>query len=443
MGSKYLNRRTMLRGMLAGVGAAIALPTLEAMLNTHGEALADGTPIPKRFMTWFFGNGVILKRFVPKGEGATYELSEQLDPLKNVKDYVSVLTGLDNRCEHQVTHHEGMTIFNGYTMAQLNGLFSKAGGPTIDQVIASKIAQNTAIPSVHVGISRRLSVMDSGTTMHYLSHKGTEEPQPPEFNPQAVWNALFNSFTPPEDPSGKLRISVLDAVRDNTAQLKKRLGVKDNQRLDAHLEGISTLEKKIKALPPVCMKPGMPTETNPEGVGDEPLKSTSEAMSDLLAYAFACDVTRVASYLFIGGAAETVLTEIGHNNAHHNDTHNFPGAEEKINEGVIYFMQRLAYMLEKFKATPDGANGNLLDNTIVYCSSDCSEGWSHSIEKQPIILAGRGGDSLIYPGIHYKGNGGNPTDVLLTCLQAFDPTATEVGGGAPYSNTPCTAIKAV
>jgi hypothetical protein len=336
-----------------------------------------------------------------------------------------------------------MTIFNGYTMAQLQGLFSKAGGPTIDQVIASKIAQNTAIPSVHVGISRRLSVMDSGTTMHYLSHKGTEEPQPPEFNPQAVWNALFNSFTPPEDPSGKLRVSVLDAVRDNTAQLKKRLGVKDNQRLDAHLEGISTLEKKIKALPPICTKPGMPTETNPEGVGNEPLKSTSEAMSDLLAYAFSCDITRVASYLFIGGAAETVLTEIGHNNAHHNDTHSWPGAAEEINAGVIYFMERFAYMLEKFKATPDGANGNLLDNTIVYCSSDCSEGWSHSIDKQPIILAGRGGDSLIYPGIHYNGNGANPTDVLLTCLQAFDPTATEVGGGAPYSNTPCAAIKAV
>jgi hypothetical protein len=442
MGSKYLNRRMMLRGMLAGVGAAIALPTLEAMLNSNGEAFADGTAIPKRFMTWFFGNGVILKRFVPTGEGASYVLSEQLEPLKNVKDYVSVLTGFNNRCEHQVTHHEGMTIFNGYTMAQLNGLFSKAGGPTIDQVIASRIAQNTPIPSAHVGISRRLSVMDSGTTMHYLSHKGTEEPQPPEFNPQAVWNALFNSFTPPEDPSGKLRVSVLDAVRDNTAQLRKRLGVKDNQRLDAHLEGINTLEKKIKALPPVCTKPGMPDEKNPEGIGNEPLTSTSEAMSDLLAYAFACDITRVASYLFIGGAAETVLTEIGHNNAHHNDTHSFPGAEQEINAGVIYFMQRLAYMLEKFKATPDGANGNLLDNTIVYCSSDCSEGWSHSIDKQPIILAGRGGDSLIYPGIHYNGQGGNPTDVLLTCLQAFDPTATEVGGGAPYSNTPCTAIKA-
>jgi hypothetical protein len=256
-----------------------------------------------------------------------------------------------------------------------------------------------------------------------------------------VWNALFNSFTPPADPAGPLRASVLDAVRANTAALQKRLGVKDNERLESHLDGIASLEKKIKALPPVCTKPEMPTEENPEGIGNEPLTSTSEAMSDLLAYAFACDITRVASYLFIGGAAETVLSEIGQNDGHHNNSHDYPGSAKEINAGVIYFMKRFAYMLEKFKATPDGANGNLLDNTIVYCSSDCSEGWTHSIQKQPIILAGRGVDSLIYPGIHYNGKGANPSDVLLSCLQAFDPTATEIGKGDPYSNKPCAAIK--
>lgn len=441
MGTKYLSRRTLLRGMLGGIGAAVALPTLEAMLTSNGDAYADGTPIPKRFLMWFFGNGVILPRFIPSTEGADYTLSEQLAPLANVKEYVSVLTGFNNRCEHLVTHHEGMTIFNGYTMAELKGLYSKAGGPTIDQVIAAKIAHMTSIPSVHVGVSRRLSVMDSGTTMHCLSHKGPDEPQPPEFNPQAVWSALFDSFTPPSDPSGALRVSVLDAVRDNTAQLRKRLGVKDNQRLDAHLDGISTLEKKIKALPPVCATPDKPEEKNAEAGGPERITSTSDAMSDLLAYAFACDVTRIASCLFVGGAAETVFTEIGQNNGHHGNTHDYPGSKEEINEAVIFIMERFAYLLEKLKATQDGVNGNLLDNTIVYCSSDCAEGWSHSIEGQPIILAGRGGGSLVHPGIHYNGKGQNPSDVLLTCLQAFDETATEIGAGAPYSNTPCTAIK--
>lgn len=442
MKSKYLNRRTMLRGMLGGIGAAIALPTLEAMVNSNGEAYADGTPFPVRFMTFFFGNGFILSKFVPQGEGSGYLLSEQLMPLKDVKNYVSVMTGFDNRCETTITHHEGMTVFNGYTMVDIQGLYSKAGGPTIDQVISSKLAGKTPIPSVHVGVSRRLSVMDGGTTMHYLSHKGTNEPQPPVHNPQEVWNALFNSFTPPEDPAGPLRVSVLDAVRDNTAALKKRLGVKDNQRLEAHLDGIATLEQKIKALPPVCMKPGMPVEANPEGPGPEPFISTAEAMSDLIAYAFACDVTRVASCLLVGGAAETIFNDIGENNSHHGNTHNWPGGSNSINKGVIYQMERFAYLLNKLMTTQDGVNGNLLDNSIVYMSSDCSEGWTHSIKQQPIIVAGGGGGYLVKPGIHYKGNGDNPSDILLTCVQAFDPAHTEIGAGDPYSNKPFEAIKA-
>jgi hypothetical protein len=73
-------------------------------------------------------------------------------------------------------------------------------------------------------------------------------------------------------------------------------------------------------------------------------------------------------------------------------------------------------------------------------SSDCAEGWSHTINAQPVIVAGGGGGYLKKPGIHFKGNGANPSDILLTCVQAFDPTHTEIGGGDPYSNTPFKAI---
>ncbi|WAS90480.1 DUF1552 domain-containing protein [Nannocystis punicea] len=436
MPRRPLARRTFLRG---AAQAVVALPLLEAMLDPHGTALADGTPLPTRFMTWFFGNGVLLPRFEPAATGADYPLSEQLAPLADVREYVSVLTGLQNRCEQIITHHEGMTAFNGYTMVEIDGLFSKAGGPTIDQRVAQVIGDSTPIASVHLGISKHVSIMDSGTTMFALSHKGPNEPQYPKFNPQEVWTELFGAFAPRPDDRA-LRTSILDAVRDDVARLRGRLGQRDNHRLDAHLDGVAALEKKITAAAPLCALPDVPGEANVDVDGVEPITAVNEVMSDLLVYAFACDITRVATCLFIGGAAETVFAEIGQTAGHHFHTHD-AGAQDLVHDGVVYIMERFADLLRKFKAWQDVDGKNLLDTSILYCSSDCAEGISHTIARQPIILAGHGRDQLIHPGIHYQAtpypySDGNTSDVLLTCLRAFDPTAESVGGGAPMSTTP-------
>lgn len=441
MRRNVLSRRTLLRGMLGGAMTAVALPTLEAMLNTHGTALADGNPLPQRLITWFFGNGVRLNRWVPKAQGPNYELSEELLPFAKVKPYLSVLTGFQNKCEQLITHHEGMTLFNGFTMVEVAGLFSKAGGPTIDQVAAAQIGKNTVIASMQVGISKRLSIMDSGTTMHNLSHKGPNQPLAPEFNPQAVYNKLFGTFTPKEDLNKPIRLSVLDSVRADTLALQKRLGVKDNERLEAHLDGISALEKKIEAIVPICEKPTAPTETNTDVNGKERLIAVNDAMVDLIAYAFTCDVTRIASCLFLGGAAETVLAEINQKFAHHSNTHDF-GAQEEVHQAVVFTMERFAVLLERLMNTPDGPGKNLLDNTAILCGSDCSEGLSHSVFDQAILVAGGGGGALVHPGVHYRSaTGENTSDVALAVLQAVAPAVTSIGGGEPFSDRPCAALK--
>ena len=443
-----VSRRAVLRGLLAGGAATtIGLPMMESMLNTNGTALADGNPIPQRFVTWFFGNGFLLPRFVPSATGPNYPLSEQLQPIAPVQEYCNVLTGFDNRSEKKITHHEGMVIFNGYTFDKQGqgGLYSVAGGPTIDQVIADAIEKSgavTTVKSIQIGVSRHLSTMDSGTTMHNLSHRGGSQPLPPVFNPQDVWTNLFGNFTPKNDPSGPLRTSVLDAVRDQTAALKKRLGVKDIQRLDAHLEGVDALQKKIEALPPLCVVPGIPAETNPWMNGPEALINVNQIMSDLVAYAFECDVTRVASVLFVGGAADTILYDTfggGQTpSVHHLNTHNFDPQVQNgvVHQGIVYQMARFADFVGTLKSKADPTGGNLLDNTLVFFSSDCSEGWNHSIQGQPMIVAGRGGGYLKPQSVHYASNGGNPTDVLLTMLRHFDPAAPSVGAGNPMSTTP-------
>ncbi len=462
MAIKYLNRRTLLRGVLAGSSVALGLPLLEIMLNQHGEALANGDPLPKRFMTFFWGNGVVLQdaglknvdRFTPATTGVDWQPSEELAPFSKVKDYVSVVTGFDNPVSNnkKITHHEGMVLFGGHDLEDIGfdpefQFSSNYGGPTIDQVIANLpgVGDQTPVRSIQVGIANGVSPVDGGTTLHALSHAGYKMPLAPEHNPQKLWTNVFGSFVPPEDPSGPLRLSVLDAVRDQLGSLNKRLGSADKKRILSHLDGISELEKKLNTLPPLCETPMEPSITNEPMPGNaEELVVVSELMSDLLAYAFACDISRVGSFLFNEGAAEVVFQDIGQNSSYHQLSHakKNPGLDDYHN-GVVYIMERMAYMLEKFQATSDGADGNLLDHMAMLASSDCSMGWSHTVDRQPMIIAGKLGGHLTHPGVHIASdNGRNTSDVLLTLLQGFDETATEVGSGAQGSTTPLDELKA-
>ena len=471
MKRNVLDRRTMLRGRGGGATAAVGLPILDAMLNGNGTALANGNPLPVRIMTWCFGNGVVLNRWVPGGirtpvTGANYPISAELAPFTPVIDYVSVLSGFENKCHDKITHHEGMTIFSGHTMADIGkgqGIYSNARGPTIDQVAAKHIGQYTSIPSVQMGVVSQVSMADYGTTMHNLSHKDYLQPLPPIKNPQTIYQSFVDLFTPPDDPSKPVRLGVVDAVLEDFKDLKQKLGAADKVRMDAHMQGLSELESKIKALPPLCGLPNQPLEVSDIQSG---ITKLNQAMSDLIAFAFACDVTRVGSLLFVGGASEAAYTEIGLS-SQHTISHGFStnavsstgpytesGKVEQMHQGVVYTMEQLAYLAKKLHETPDGTGQNLLDNSVIFASSDCAEGFNHGLKDQPMLVIGKARGRLKYPGIHYRApNWRNASDVLLSVINAVVPTVTEVGSIAQpyllpdgpdpaYSNTPLAEIQA-
>ena len=90
-----INRRTLLRGMLAGSAVSIALPPLEAFLNINGTAYASGSSFPKRFGLFFWGNGMHIDRWTPTTDGTDYDLPEQLIPLTSVKERMTLITGME------------------------------------------------------------------------------------------------------------------------------------------------------------------------------------------------------------------------------------------------------------------------------------------------------------------------------------------------------------
>lgn len=449
-----LSRRTMLRGLMGGASVSVALPVFECMLNANGTAYAGGGALPLRFLMYYWSDGVNLGLFEPQQTGANWALSPSMMPLEPVKDYINICTGLQNRSDERITHHEGMAVFNGYSFVYDGGLNTNSGGPTIDQVIADTVSGETAVRSVQVRVSKRESTDgDGGTTVTALSHRGSPgnlTPQIPQQSPVEVFDYLFGNFTPGIDDRTE-RTHVLDAVKGDVERLKNRLGTVDRQRLDAHLTNIDELQAKINAMPPSCQLPDAPTETNTDSGGQEPISSVVEAHAQLIAYAFACDITRVGSFLFKKFVSSTVFDEINASEAHHSASHQGPNDANWI-AGIEYSMTQFSRVMQILLDTPDGA-GNLLDSTIVYASTDCSTGSSHSIERQPIILVGHGRNHLAFPGVHHQAtawNGndnspnaaGNTSDALLTCLRAFDPEAASVGGGSTMSTSVITDVLA-
>ncbi|MEM9453832.1 MAG: DUF1552 domain-containing protein [Myxococcota bacterium] len=446
-----LSRRKMLRGLLGGTAVAVGLPPLEAMLDAHGTALAGGDPLPKRFISFMFGNGVQLDRFEPTTTGVDWELTSQLAPFAALKEYVTICTGMANlQSSPPITHHEGMAVFSGhsYTSSNAGGIASDWGGPTIDQVIADIIAQRepTPIHSLQVGITKFDSPIDNGTSAKALScagQPGALTVKYPTHNPRTVWGTLFGEFTAPTE-NKQLRLGVLDAVKADIDELDAQLGQTDRQRLQAHLDNIAELELKIAALPPPCTIPEEPTHANDESNGNEDLVLTNQIMSQLIAYAFSCDVTRVASNLFCSVASESVFGQTVSNFTHHGHSH---ADDEGYHNNIVFIMERLAELMQTLHDTPDITGGNLLDSTLIFASSELSQGWSHSWQRQPIIIGGHGRGYLRHPGIHYQAiapafagddntSAGNTTDILLALARCFDPDLPSIGAGTARSNTP-------
>ena len=101
----------------------------------------------------------------------------------------------------------------------------------------------------------------------------------------------------------------------------------------------------------------------------------------------------------------------------------------------------LAYLLEALSLTSEGT-GNLLDNSVVFASSDASSGLSHSVENMPVVVAGGGGGALAHPGVHLRNDGGNSSDILLSCARTVCPELPQIGGGPGLSTSTVAGLMA-
>ena len=436
-------RRTFLRGCAAGIGAtALALPTFEGLLNGNGTAYADGTPLPKRFGVWYFGNGIRSEMWMPVNTGPGWMPPQdgELEPLMEMRDKVTVVSGMDVpfTVGAHAPGHFGMLCGSFDEEAQTGH------APSIDQVIAHEWA--TTDPRAFGSIQAACSIRGKGSSERpvKLSRGLDGGTIRPAFYPGELFDRLFMSsafsMDAQEEARRRMRGRALDVVLDDARELRQRLGVADQRRLDAHMQNVSELRDRLTVYRDACaMLPSRP-EGAMEDPGHELLEEKNEILADILVMAMACGLSRVFSYQFTCSQADTLFWQLGATEGLHVLTHDdrpdttTPGRiqAEKVHECVRFTMAQLNVMLRKMDAVQEGEM-SLLDRSCVMVTSEVSH--NHSKRNMPVLLCGGAGGRL-RQGIHHAAGGQSSSRVLLTALRAMDIDAAEFGEGAGHVTEP-------
>ncbi|WP_437977091.1 DUF1552 domain-containing protein [Sorangium sp. So ce295] len=457
MTNKVLSRRTVLRGMLAtGAAVTIPLPLLEIMLNESGTAHAQTkTPVSPLYVTWFFGNGTLPGRWKPTrtGSGQAWELSPELQPLADLKSYLTVISGLENKLVVSGVEHPTGSA-GATTGAPLSGNAVRA--PSIDQVVANAISEGAPYRSLEVGVTPA-TPNGPQDSLHTVSHRGPNARNNAEFDPKAVFNRLFMSGLPEPSDDGadraaklaNVRKSVLDSVQQDGASLKQRLGAADRHRIEEHLESIRAIEQRLDTMSSgggttsACKSPTAPTAGKDSKSEAPPAVNT--AMVELSALALACERTRVLSFMFSLPAAHVYYRHLAqdmnddfHDTICHGDAGD-QSSQPRVDKGVMYTMRCLSEFLTKLKNTPHGSS-NLLDSSLVYVTSDTAWGKVHTRTEWPVLFAGKAGGRL-RGDEHRNFPGDNLSKALLTVAQVMGVNVTEFGADAGRVTSPLAGIQ--
>ncbi|MCB9708374.1 MAG: DUF1552 domain-containing protein [Myxococcales bacterium] len=445
-----MRRRQFLKGLaVSGASVSIGLPLLRFALNDHGEALADGSPIPTRFGVWFWGTGMRPSRWVPEtaGAGDAWTLSSELAPLEGLKDYLSVVTNtwvtvdfdsmVDNR--HAVGAAGVLTGDNLFPLKP-GTMEHTVRQRSIDQLAADKLSSNVARRSMEIAVYPEAPSAFGGTLWDHISHNGPSAPNPAEPDLRAFFYRMFTNAQ--ESYVNDARQSVLDVVQDQANELQNVLGAEDRIRLDQHLEGIRTVEKAL-ASTSYCSLPPAPNNLQIVNGNREAIVERNAVASQLVALALSCRVSNVFNVMFSKPASNMVLNTLDNgSNSIHAMAHSAESAryDLMVHQSVIFVMEQLAVFLNTLKNTPDGS-GNLLDNSVVYSSSDLSDGHNHKIEEMPMLISGKGGGRLRGNVHHRFAERTNASGVGLTALRAAGVDADAFGTGGGLATTSISSLE--
>jgi hypothetical protein len=419
-----MSRRRVLRGVLNGGAVTVGLPLLNVFLNGNATAMADGAKLPVRFGTWSWGLGLNKAVFVPKKTGANFDLPEEIASLKDVQKHINLFTNFDGfkDANPNLCHKTGWVIMRaGAAPANQTDL----PGESIDVTIAKEIAGPTRFQT--------LTATSTGNVRDSFSYESATSINPAEVSPLLFYAKLFGEdFQNPNAPEFKpsprvmVRKGVLSGVMDRTKDLTTKIGSEDKARLDQYFTGLRELERQFdlaltKPEPrAACVVNPGPKNEVAAGLDYSLVGERHKLMTDLIVMALACDQTRVYNLGYAAAFSGTIKP--GYEKPHHTATHEEPldpvlGYQVNCSWFIRRQMEAFAYHVKAMADFKEG-DGALIDNMLIYATTDQSLARLHQIDGLPMFLAGRAGGKL-KTGIHVDGNHEAATRVGYTAMKVF------------------------
>jgi len=384
-----LSRRTLLRG----TGVAMSLPWLESIPVWGRETVVNHevAASPKRFAALFMGCGINQDHWWAKGAGHDMELGKSLSPMESIKHKMNFITGLFNENATDVGIHPGQTgnILSGASLRKGSEL---RGDISMDQVLANRFADKTAVPSLVLGCEQPVTgYHETNFSMAYSSHiswQNATSPVPMEVYPSLAFDALF------DNQGSRRNESILDRVREDALSLSRRVSQSDRSKLEEYLNSVREVEKRAASMRAAHQR----AAANAQGRGmniaamkrpddglPEDIREHMRLMCDLVAIGFQTDKSRVGTLLLNRDLSGLFYPFLNVNSTHHSASHRDRSDEyERISR---YYCEQYAYLAKKLDAMPEG-DASVLDHSCLLFISSMWSGNAHDSSKVPVLLTG-------------------------------------------------------
>jgi hypothetical protein len=326
---------------------------------------------------------------------------------KSFRAHVTIIEGLDLSAgiEAGTVGHEGARVM-------LTGSAADGDNASIDQFLAVERGLGSATPYSCLVLGVGADGTDIGSNISYQSGG---RPVPKRIDPSEVYDSVFGSMILPREPEAAAKVraqrasarSSLDFLMAQAAALRAQLPAEEARKLDQHLTAQRELERRLAHLEANCPLPAAPGRFETVRASSGAARffdAITDLMIDLLAQALACDLTRFATF-FLNDLSRTRLIAGMPEDIHFDVSHRYRarfGGDAGRPETWLPLARQNRYSYGKVARLMQRLDERgLLDETVIYASSDMGDPSRHSSRAVPTLLAGggfAGGRHLVSPG---------------------------------------------